>query len=46
MNKEKRREFLEMLKEERNSPTGWAIIMTMASLLENDEVGTPYLGDS
>ena len=37
MNKEKRREFLEMLKEERNSPTGWAIIMTMASLLENDE---------
>ena len=37
MEKEIKREFLEMLKEERSSPTGWAIIMSMVSMVENDE---------
>lgn len=37
MNKEMRKEFLDMLKEERNSETGWAIIMSMVSMVENDE---------
>ena len=36
MNKEMRKEFLDMLKE-RNSETGWAIIMSMVSMVENDE---------
>lgn len=37
MNKELKKEFIEMLKEERNSPTGWSIIMSMVSMVENDE---------
>lgn len=37
MDKEMKREFMEMLKEERNSPTGWAVIMSMVSMVENDE---------
>jgi hypothetical protein len=37
MNKEMRKEFLDMLKEERNSETGWAIIVSMVSMVENDE---------
>ena len=37
MNKEMKKEFLDMLKEERNSETGWAIIMSMVSMVENDE---------
>lgn len=37
MDKELRREFIEMLKEQRNSPTGWAIIMSMVGMVENDE---------
>ena len=37
MDKEMRKEFLDMLKEERNSETGWAIIMSMVSMVENDE---------
>jgi hypothetical protein len=37
MNKELKQEFIEMLKEERNSPAGWAIIMSMVSMVENDE---------
>ena len=38
MNKEMRKEFLDMLKEERNSETGWAIIMSMVSMVEEDGV--------
>lgn len=37
MNKELKNEFIEMLQEERNSPTGWAIIMSMLSMVENDD---------
>lgn len=36
MDKEKRKKFVEMLKEERNSPTGMAVIMSMVSMLEDD----------
>jgi hypothetical protein len=37
MDKEMRKEFIEMLKAERNSETGWAVIMSMVSMVENDE---------
>ena len=37
MDKDLKKRFIEMLKEERNSPTGWAIIMSMVSMVENDE---------
>lgn len=31
-----KKKFIEMLKEERNSPTGMAVIMSMVSMLEDD----------
>ena len=31
-----KREFIEMLKQERNTPTGMAVIMSMVSMLEDD----------
>lgn len=37
MDKKMRKEFLDMLKEERGTETGWAIIMSMVSMVENDE---------
>ena len=37
MDKDLKKRFIEMLKEERDSPTGWAIIMSMVSMVENDE---------
>lgn len=37
MDKEMKKQFIEMLKEERNSPTGWAVIMSMVSMLGDDE---------
>lgn len=37
MDKELRKEFVEMLEHERNSPTGWAIIMTMVDMLADDD---------
>ena len=36
MDKETKKKFVEMLKEERNSPTGMAVIMSMVSMLEDD----------
>lgn len=36
MDKEMKKKFVEMLKEERNSPTGMAVIMSMVSMLEDD----------
>lgn len=36
MDKEMKRKFYDMLKEERGTPTGMAIIMSMASMLEDD----------
>ena len=36
MDKEVRKKFIDMLKEERNSPTGMAVIMSMVSMLEDD----------
>ena len=36
MDKEVRKRFIDMLKEERNSPTGMAVIMSMVSMLEDD----------
>ena len=44
MDKEMRKQFLEMLKEERNSEAGWIIIMSMASMLGDDE-RMDYLAD-
>ena len=37
MDKELRKEFVEMLEHERNTPTGWAIIMTMVDMLADDD---------
>ena len=36
MDKEMRIKFIEMLKEERGTPTGMAVIMSMVSMLEDD----------
>lgn len=36
MDKEMKKRFVDMLKEERNSPTGMAVIMSMVSMLEDD----------
>jgi hypothetical protein len=36
MDKEMRNRFIEMLKEERGTPTGMAVIMSMVSMLEDD----------
>lgn len=36
MDKEMKKKFIEMLKQERNSPTGMAVIMSMVSMLEDD----------
>jgi hypothetical protein len=36
MEKEMKKKFVEMLKVERNSPTGMAVIMSMVSMLEDD----------
>lgn len=37
MDKELRKEFVEMLEHERSTPTGWAIIMTMVDMLADDD---------
>lgn len=36
MDKEMRKKFIEMLKQERDTPTGMAVIMSMVSMLEDD----------
>ena len=36
MDKEMRKKFIEMLKAERDTPTGMAVIMSMVSMLEDD----------
>lgn len=36
MDKEMKYKFIEMLKEERNTPTGMAVMMSMVSMLEDD----------
>ena len=37
MDKELRKEFVEMLEHERNTPIGWAIIMSMVDMLEDED---------
>lgn len=37
MDKEMKKEFLEMLEKERGTPIGWSIIMSMVGLLEEDD---------
>lgn len=37
MTQEMKKRFMEMLKEERDSPVGWAIIMSMVDMVQNDE---------
>lgn len=37
MDKELRKEFVEMLEHERNTPIGWAIIMSMVDMLAEDD---------
>ena len=37
MDKDMKKEFLEMLKEEMDSQVGWTIVMSMVSMVENDE---------
>lgn len=37
MDKEVRQEFLRMLEQERGTPTGWAIILSMVQMLDEDD---------
>lgn len=37
MDKELRKEFVRMLEQERGTPIGWAIIMSMVDMLEDDD---------
>ena len=37
MDKELKKEFMEMLEQERGTPTGWSIIMAMVGMLEDDD---------
>lgn len=37
MDKDLKREFVEMLEQERGTPTGWAVIMSMVDMLEEDD---------
>lgn len=37
MDRELKKEFMEMLEKERGTPTGWAIIMSMVDMLEEDD---------
>lgn len=37
MDKELKREFMEMLEHERGTPTGWAVIISMVEMLEDDD---------